>query len=63
MFQRTPYDRRRCKAKTRFPIQDSNGELVREDRRVLPDRRPEGIQAEWDEIIHDADRPAVSGSL
>jgi len=62
MFQRTPYDRRRCKAKTRFPVQDSNGELVLKERRVLADRRPAGIEAEWGEIIHEMEQPPAAVS-
>lgn len=57
MFQRSPQDRRRCKAKTRFPIMDSKGLLVQEERRMRADRRLSGIQAEWSEMICDAEQP------
>ena len=57
MFQRSPHDRRHCKAKTRFPVMDSKGVLVQEERRMQADRRLSGIQAEWSEMICDAEQP------
>lgn len=46
MEYRNNIDRRRNSAAYRFPFRDSDGELVREDRRKLPDRRLAGIEAE-----------------
>jgi hypothetical protein len=57
MYERSPHDRRRSKAKTRFPVNDSKGELVQKDRRVQAERRLTGIQSEWDEIIYAAEQP------
>lgn len=62
MYERSPVDRRRCKTKTRFPLKDSKGDLVREDRRVQADRRLSGIQAEWSEVIQDAGSSGKSQS-
>ncbi|MGB5540642.1 MAG: hypothetical protein WBO37_11170 [Gammaproteobacteria bacterium] len=58
MYERSPHDRRRSKAKTRFPVNDSKGELVQKDRRMQADRRLSGIQAEWSEMICDAEQPS-----
>ena len=58
MFERSLHDRRQCKAKSRFPVIDSKGVLVREERRMQADRRLSGIQAEWSEMICDAEQPS-----
>jgi hypothetical protein len=42
---------RRCRAAApRYPFRDSDGNLVRQDRRKLPDRRLDGIEVEWLEM-------------
>jgi len=47
-------DRRQLETLPRVPFKDSNGVIVRESRRQIPDRRLDGIQAEWiDEIVLD----------
>lgn len=51
MQKRNDTDRRSNRAGLRFPFRDSDGELVREDRRKLPDRRLAGIEVEWLEMI------------
>ena len=50
MRERNKADRRRNPAKPRFPLKDSGGELVIEDRRIQPDRRLDGIEVEWLEM-------------
>lgn len=47
MIQRSLIDRRRWKSTPAFPFLDSKGVRVLEDRRKRPDRRLEGIKAEW----------------
>jgi len=42
---------RRHSEKTRFPLSDSGGVLVLEDRRSQPDRRLGNIEAEWIDIF------------
>ena len=37
-------DRRRWIRKSKFPVQDSNGVLVQEDRRILAERRGYDIE-------------------
>ena len=50
MQERNPSDRR-CRTKARqYPFRDSDGNLVRQDRRTLPDRRLDGIEVEWLEM-------------
>jgi len=44
-------ERRRHREKTRFPLSDSGGVLVLEDRRSQPDRRLGNIEAEWIDIF------------
>ena len=47
MQERNPSDRR-CRTKAlQYPFRDSAGNLVRQDRRTLPDRRLDGIEVEW----------------
>lgn len=51
MSQRTFEDRRRLGGKRSFPFRDSDGERVFEERRILPDRRMNGIEeGEWSEM-------------
>ena len=40
-------ERRSHSNKTRFPLRDSRGVLVLDDRRVQPDRRLGNIEVEW----------------
>jgi hypothetical protein len=48
---------RRCRAgRTKFPLRDASGELVRADRRRQPDRRLSGIEAEWLEMAQESGR-------
>jgi hypothetical protein len=47
MQQRNPSDRRHGIARSAFPLRDSDGELVRAERRRQPDRRLAGIEVEW----------------
>jgi hypothetical protein len=45
-------DRRRADSTPVVPFRDSSGLTVHEDRRKLPDRRLNNIQAEWvDELL------------
>lgn len=46
MYERRPHDRRTGKTRTRFPLMDSNGDVITEDRRMLADRRLAGIRRE-----------------
>ena len=57
MYERRPKERRQHKARTAFPVRDSNGELVRRERRVLADRRLCDIQAELDDPVSCAEHP------
>ena len=51
---------RRCwGGRTNFPVRDSSGELVREDRHRLPDRRLSGIDVEWLETVRESGREPV----
>ena len=50
MQERNPSDRRCRTTARRYPFRDSNGDLVRQDRRKLPDRRLDGIEVEWLEM-------------
>lgn len=56
MSQRKPEDRRQLAGKRSFPLRDSNGERVLEERRKQPDRRMNGIEeAEWLEMPEQSD--------
>jgi len=45
-------DRRRSTNMPAVPFRDSHGLTIREDRRKIPDRRLNNIQAEWvDELL------------
>ena len=54
MAKRSRQDRRCRAGRTNFPFRDSSGELVREDRRRLADRRLSGIEVEWLEMVHES---------
>jgi hypothetical protein len=42
-------DRRQCRMEiTGVPFKDSNGATVREDRRLMPDRRLNSVAVEWE---------------
>jgi hypothetical protein len=48
MDQRNPNDRRGSKGKRAFPLNDSEGVWVSKERRILTDRRMNGVEeAEW----------------
>ena len=59
MVRRNRKDRRCWAGSKKLPLRDSSGELVREDRRRLPDRRLSGIEVEWLQMAHEAEREAV----
>ena len=42
-----PGDRRKDENTRAMPFRDGSGTVIREDRRKLPDRRLNNIQAEW----------------
>ena len=45
-------DRRQNDVALSFPTKDSNGEIIKECRRKIPNRRIDNIKAEWiDEIV------------
>lgn len=48
MYERNPYDRRRAQGRHRFPLTDSNGQVIAGERRAAADRRLAGIASEWD---------------
>jgi len=48
-----PDDRRNSLETPEFPLQDSHGELIKQDRRKMPDRRLNNIEVE--EIEQDDD--------
>jgi len=59
MAKRSQQDRRCWGRSTKFPFCDSTGEVVRVDRRSLPDRRLSGIDVEWLETAHESGREPV----
>jgi hypothetical protein len=60
MAERSRQDRRCWARKAKFPIRDSSGELVHENRRTQPDRRLSGIEVKWLEMAHESGREPVS---
>lgn len=42
-----PYDRRRSIDTPEVPFRDRHGNLIKHDRRKLPDRRVNNIEVEW----------------
>jgi len=59
MAKRSRQDRRCWAGKTKFPVRDSSGELVYENRRTQPDRRLSGIEVEWLDMAHESGREPV----
>jgi hypothetical protein len=51
MLRHRTGERRSHSKKTRFPLSDSEGVLVLENRRVQPDRRLGNIETEWIDIF------------
>jgi len=59
MAKRNRQDRRCREGRTKFPLRDSGGELVRADRRARPDRRLSSIEVEWLDMAHESGREPV----
>ena len=62
MQQRSTHDRRSRLTGIRYPLRDSDGELVCEDRRKLTDRRLAAIELEWLEMARESDSAGWSES-
>ena len=60
---RSRKDRRRSRRCVNYPLRDSEGKMVLEDRRSQPDRRLGNIEIELQEVTLNTDRPLTSGFL
>ncbi len=51
--RRSKIERRKIKQSPEFPIQDSNGEMILQERRCIPERRVEGTDTTLSYISQD----------
>jgi hypothetical protein len=63
MVQRKSVDRRCSTTRRKFPLRDSSGKRVREERRKLSDRRIDGIgfEIEWPDKMSNQAIPQSAG--